>query len=1238
MKSLSRLGAALAASALITSGCGGDSPKTRETQTRTLTVLETTDLHANVMPWNYFTGAADEKVGLAKVATLIERERSASACTLLIDNGDTIQGTPLGSRYALVDTTSKHPMAVAMNQVGYDAMTVGNHEFNYGLTTLNRFKGDAGFPLLAANVKKADGSYLLTPYVMKTVCGVKVAIVGLVTPGVTTWEAPENIPGLTFELPIVAATRVVAEVRAAGAEVVVVSFHAGPDRQPTVAGDAGWLTDLAGWVSNGSMEHENDVIELAQQVAGIDVILTGHTHLTIPKMLVGDVAVVQPGRWGSHLGKVSLGLDDADGQFKVRTRDSSLVPVDATVAPNAAVVAAIQADHDATVQYVNEVIGSTVAEFPGGNPARFTDGALADFINAVQLDAAAKAGHPAQVSLAAIFNDTGKLPQGDVKLRDAYSAYVYDNTLYVMEITGQILKDALELDAKYFLQVDPNALPATPAAAKDPNARDYNWDLYSGIDYTIDLTQPAGSRVVSLALGGAPVAMDQKIVIAVNNYRGGGGGFPMFKQGTMIWRSADGVRDYIAAYVKAHPGLDPDAYNTCNFTLLPNLYDLFFGATPQKCARALSLTAAGGTDVAPGQPVDLTAAPRPGVPSTGWNLTWSDGLTGAKQGGFSGSAGGATYTPASCLELGFGDHPITLTAAGSSPPWSAAASTTVTVHCPAQATGAVAVKVLAINDFHGQISAGKKVGARPVGSAPVVASYLRSAMAGVEASTILVEAGDMVGASPASSAMLQDEPSVSFFNGFANGKCGTMPPPGQQATGIGRFDVLFDPGCNLVGIPGNHEFDEGVDELLRLLAGGNHAKGPFLDDPWRGARFPVVSANITQADGSNLFRPYVVKSLGGVQIAFIGATLQSTPSIVVPAGVAGLTFGDEAAAINAQVQALQAKGVHAFVVVLHDGGTGQAKYTTATNPAATGLSADITGLVGRLDADVDVVVTAHSHSFANQLVKNAGNKDVLVTQAYAAGTAFANIDLTVDGPSQEITAKTATIVDTYADAGPGLTPDAAMTSLVAAAEAMVAPIVNAAVTTSTTVIDRNQVAGESPLGDLVAEAHRSAMAADFGVTNPGGLRADLPGSCATPGACPVTWNDCFTAQPFNNTVMKVTITGAQLKAALEQQWTVGGAPKFLQIAGFSYTWSAGAAAGSKVSLLAKGDGTPIDPAASYTLALNNFLQGGGDGFTTFTSTTSPVVGPFDIDALVNYLKPLATPVAPPAGGRITQIP
>jgi 5'-nucleotidase len=383
----------------------------------------------------------------------------------------------------------------------------------------------------------------------------------------------------------------------------------------------------------------------------------------------------------------------------------------------------------------------------------------------------------------------------------------------------------------------------------------------------------------------------------------------------------------------------------------------------------------------------------------------------------------------------------------------------------------------------------------------------------------------------------------------------------------------------------------------------------------------------------------VVKYLQGVQVAFVGATLSATPTIVLPSGVAGLTFDDEVASINAQVKALQARGVHAIVVLLHDGVYQAGGYTGPTS-ATQAAPADLVALVARLDADVDVVITGHSHNFANEFVKNAGGRDVLVTQAYSAGTAFANIDLTVDGASQDVTAATAAVVTTYAT---GITPDPAAAALTAAAEQRVAPLTSVQVATASAIVSKTlNAAGEAPLGDLLAEAHRTAMGADFGITNPGGMRADLPSTCIG-SPCAITWGDCFSAQPFANQVMRVTLTGRQLAAALEQQfagWNGQTQTRMLQVSGFTYTWSAGAALGSRVvgGSLRRADGTAIDPAASYTVAMNNYLQGGGDGFSVLKAGTGVVTGPIDLDALLSYLRGLGGPVAPTTDGRISQVP
>jgi len=580
---------------------GCEEPPAEPLPSRSVRLLQTSDLHTNIRAWDYFTGQQDAKRGLAKVATLVRQARAENPdCNLLIDTGDTLQGTPLGTYYALVDNAPQHPMAVAMNELRYDAMALGNHEFNYGLGVLDKFKGEVGFPLLGANIRKsADGSEAFTPYLLKEVCGVKVGLLGLVTPGVTTWERPENIPGLRFDDPLATAREYVPRLRQAGADMVVVAIHSGPDKQPTgsVSNPVSWLEDYGDatkWVDRGNLPGENQAVQIAQQVGGIDVLLTGHTHQPIPKMLLTgpqgqDVLLIQPNRWGSHLGLVDLSLLYVDGRWTVNHKNSVLRAVDATVEEDARVTELTRAYHEKTLSYVSTKIGTTRAAFEGGYAARYVDSALADLINAVQESAAAESGHPVDFSLAAIFTDEGRLPAGDVTLCDAYSIYIYDNTLYVMEINGSILRRALELDATYFVQWNANAPPdaSKPELAKVSTFANYNWDLYSRISYGFDLSKPAGQRLTHLRFNGVDVRDDQVFRIAINNYRAtGGGGYAMFREGTVLWTSADGVRDYIARYIQSHPDLDPHEVNVCNFSMAPDPYTYFFGNTlgPAKCS------------------------------------------------------------------------------------------------------------------------------------------------------------------------------------------------------------------------------------------------------------------------------------------------------------------------------------------------------------------------------------------------------------------------------------------------------------------------------------------------------------------------------------------------------------------------------------------------------------------------------------------------------------------------------
>ncbi len=538
------------------------------------------------------------------------------------------------------------------------------------------------------------------------------------------------------------------------------------------------------------------------------------------------------------------------------------------------------------------------------------------------------------------------------------------------------------------------------------------------------------------------------------------------------------------------------------------------------------------------------------------------------------------------------------------------------------------VKLLSINDFHGQLSAGRRVANRPVGGVGVLAAYLKAAQAGMDDHTILVHAGDHVGASPAASALQQDEPAIMFLNQLANEHC-DYPEHEDEGDDDDAYPE-WDAECNIVGTLGNHEFDEGVTELKRLLDGGNHARGPFLEDPWRGARFPYISANVVDTETSEpILPPYVIKRVDGMPIAFIGAVLKATPTIVTPSGVAGVTFLDEAEAINRYIPELQRQNVRTIVVLIHQGGR-QNTYGGATSPTAPSVTGDIVDIVTRLHDEVDVVVSGHWHSFTNAILDNRNGKPILVTQAFSAGTAYGDIDLEISRASRDVVAKSAAIVTTWADTGVGLAPDMAALALTAAAEEKVAPLVNQVIGVAADDITRAENgAGESALGNLIADAQRAAMGTDFAFMNPGGIRADVL-------AGDVTWGELFTVQPFGNSLVKMDLTGQQIYDLLEQQWAGQTFARILKTSGLTYEWDAAAPVGGRVVAVYR-NGMPLDKTATYTATVNSFLADGGDNFTVLREGSNRVGGPVDLDALIAHIQSIPQPFTATIEGRIQRL-
>lgn len=534
-------------------------------------------------------------------------------------------------------------------------------------------------------------------------------------------------------------------------------------------------------------------------------------------------------------------------------------------------------------------------------------------------------------------------------------------------------------------------------------------------------------------------------------------------------------------------------------------------------------------------------------------------------------------------------------------------------------SGLVPLHILAVNDFHGQNVPGQTLNGTPVGSIPVLGSYLHDAISRYgNNTTIIALPGDITGASPSQSGLLLDEPAILFYNGFVRSDWNSQKD--SDPTGV-----------RIVATIGNHEFDRGIPELIRLIDGGNGETNiTHLVDPYPGAFWPVIVSNVyINNTGKLLYPAYSIQEVNGIPVVFIGAVTRETAEISEPSDVAGVSFADEAESINKNVEELKKNGIHAFVVLLHEGGN-QTPYEGQTEESGniTGVVADI---VKALDEDVDIVISAHTHEFSNLDLKNAGGKPTLVTQAYAYDEAYADINLTLDPVTKDIASKSASIIPTYADRLPGSNPDPEAEDLLNETLIAVDPILDSVITYTDEPITRNLTEdGESALYDLFTDAMRWKLKTDMAVENIGALRADIePGN--------ITTGDAYTILPFNDQVVIVRMTGVEIKALLTQQWTRLVKPDhYLEISGFSYAYDPSKNPEDRIINITK-DGKEIDLNANYTIAAQDFLAYGGDGYSVMNEGTIIFRGPEDVNVFIDYLKNLPSPVHIKTGGRIIPI-
>ncbi|SIR56502.1 bifunctional metallophosphatase/5'-nucleotidase [Micromonospora avicenniae] len=573
--------AAAAAAPLIAAtparAAGASHPRTWD-----LTLLGTSDTHGNVYNWDYYRDAEydDSKqndVGVAKLATLINQIRAErrGKATLVLDAGDTIQGTPLATFYAkqepITSTGEKHPMARAMNIIDYDAVTLGNHEFNYGLPLLDLWIRQLGFPALAANAVNAKtGKPAFTPYVIKKVSlgfaapALRVGILGLTNPGVAIWDRG-NVEGrLRFDDMIATAAKYVPIMRQRGADIILVSAHGGD------SGTSSYGPELP---------NENPVALIAEQVPGIDAILFGHAHNEIVERFVTNkqtgqqVLLSEPSKWGQRLTRMDFTLTRERGRWTITTKSATMLNTN-TVVEDPKILAAVRAQHQKTVAYVNQVVAQATVEMSAVE-SRYKDTPILDFINHVQAETVTKALAGTQyadlpvLSQASPFSRTAIFPAGDVKIRDVAGLYVFDNTLEAVVLSGAEVRAYLEYSAKYFNTLAPGA-PVDPEQISDPSVPDYNYDALSGVEYDIDIAKPVGQRITRLVLAGTdtPVADDAQFVVAVNNYRrSGGGNFPGIVK-TQVYNEQQEIRQLLIDWAQAKGTIDPADFFQPNWRLV----------------------------------------------------------------------------------------------------------------------------------------------------------------------------------------------------------------------------------------------------------------------------------------------------------------------------------------------------------------------------------------------------------------------------------------------------------------------------------------------------------------------------------------------------------------------------------------------------------------------------------------------------------------------------------------------
>ncbi|MDD4726542.1 MAG: 5'-nucleotidase C-terminal domain-containing protein [Tissierellia bacterium] len=501
-----------------------------------LTIIGTTDLHANIYNYSYEDGKEVDNLGMAKVYSVIQEIRASNPNTILVDNGDTIQGTILSDDLYNTKLEEKHPVIDVMNFMDYDSMTLGNHEFNFGLDLIDKIAEEAEFSILAANATyKEDGSYLVEPYLIKEVAGIKVGILGITNPNIARWDGTK-VAALQFDNPVETAEKHIAEMKEKGADIIFLSTH------------MGYTAEYGG-------DGADEVLAKYPEVVGV---LTGHAHVT-EEQKIGNTLVGAAKNAGAQVVRFDFELAKENDSWTVV--DSSVKVIDVTEYPASEELKEYAKEyHDKTMEFVFDTIIGTVtenfapeSEIPGIPEAQLRDTALIDLINEVQLKYT-----EGDVSGAALFSQNSNLRAGDVNYANIFEIYKYPNTLVAVEVTGAELKDYMEWSVAYYNTFKPGDINIS----FNPDIRVYNYDMFQGANYKVDLSKPTGERIVDLMFKGEPVKAEDIFKLAINNYRHSGlQEMGIIKNDPYFNSDPKSLRSFIADYIAENSPISPVTNN-----------------------------------------------------------------------------------------------------------------------------------------------------------------------------------------------------------------------------------------------------------------------------------------------------------------------------------------------------------------------------------------------------------------------------------------------------------------------------------------------------------------------------------------------------------------------------------------------------------------------------------------------------------------------------------------------------